>query len=211
VLHRITLLQRNWSLSPSAFSRHWRTDHADIVRRMPGLEPYAQNHVVATATTGEPNSPIAGVVETWYRSSGDADLATSAPNDFAALLEDELNLLSGAAALQIRSQPEPRPEPAWKIWLYSPRADEHQLSRSMRPLELPGLLDERHLLRDTAVPMLTRERLSAPREAPDGVIALVFNSERQGREAMFSIADRAAEVLGVEDLQLLLTHEYRMV
>ncbi|MBK3566289.1 hypothetical protein [Streptomyces sp. MBT62] len=113
--------------------------------------------------------------------------------------------------MQIRSQPEPWPEPAWKIWLYSPRADEHQMSRSMRRLGLPGLRDERHLLRDTATPMLTRERLSAPSKAPDGVIALVFNSERQAWEAMPSVADRAAEVLGVEDLQLLLTHEYRVV
>ncbi|MER6952414.1 hypothetical protein [Streptomyces sp. NPDC000618] len=146
-------------------SRRHRQAHAG-----PGaLRP---DHVVATASTGESAFPVAGVVETCYRSSGDADLATSAPNDFAALLEDEL---------------------------------------ALRPRELPGLLDERHLLRDMAVPMLTREHLSAPSEAPDGVIALVFNSEHQGREAMSSIAGRAAEALGVEDLQLLLTHEYRMV
>ncbi|MEU0426178.1 EthD domain-containing protein [Streptomyces canus] len=211
MLHRVTLLQRNSSLSPSAFSRHWRTHHADIVKRMPDLVHYAQNHVVAAMTAGEPAFPVAGVVETWHRSGGHADLADSAPDDFTALLEDELHLLSGSAALQIRSQPEPLPEPSWKIWLHSPRADERHLSGFVRPPGLPGLLDERLLLRDTTVPMLTREHLSAPRETPGGVIALAFDSEHRAREAMDAVTARAAATLDMEDLQLLLTHEHRVL
>lgn len=178
---------------------------------MPDLVHYAQNHVVAAMTAGEPAFPVAGVVETWHRSGGHADLADSAPDDFTALLEDELHLLSGSAALQIRSQPEPLPEPSWKIWLHSPRADERHLSGFVRPPGLPGLLDERLLLRDTTVPMLTREHLSAPRETPGGVIALAFDSEHRAREAMDAVTARAAATLDMEDLQLLLTHEHRVL
>ncbi len=90
MVHRITFLERNPTLEPETFSRHWRTDHAEIVKRLPGLTCYAQNHLVRTlAVDGHASFPIAGIVETWYTSTDSANLPCSALEGFEALLEDE--------------------------------------------------------------------------------------------------------------------------
>jgi len=53
VIERLTM----WHARPGApreeALRHWRSDHADLVRKVPGLRRYVQNHCI--------NNPYAGV------------------------------------------------------------------------------------------------------------------------------------------------------
>ena len=60
MLKQITWFRKRADLSREAFAQHWRTRHAAIVRELPGIRRYVQNHV--TAEGGE----VDGVAEVWF-------------------------------------------------------------------------------------------------------------------------------------------------
>ena len=65
LLKLVALLKRREGLSPEDFQKHWRTTHADLVRGLPGLRRYVQNH---TRLSGYRRRDPAwdGVAEVWF-------------------------------------------------------------------------------------------------------------------------------------------------
>lgn len=91
VLKLITFGKRRAGLSPEGFQRYWRTRHAELVRSVPGLRRYVQNHTLLSVY--ERREPAAdGVAELWFddevclrQGLGSAQMA--------AVRADELRLL----------------------------------------------------------------------------------------------------------------------
>jgi uncharacterized protein (TIGR02118 family) len=77
-VRNLTVLTRRATVTPDEFRRHWLEVHAPLVRQLPHIRRYAQNHVVASGTrTGYPTSDygIDGVVEFVFDSLEGAELA----------------------------------------------------------------------------------------------------------------------------------------
>ncbi len=77
----VSIIKRRAALQPEAFQDYWRTTHADLVRKLPGLRRYVQCHTLLGGyRKGEPAAD--GVAELWFDNS------------------DALRVLHGSAALQ---------------------------------------------------------------------------------------------------------------
>src|ERR1700722_14485314 len=67
---RMGLIERLPSLSPEAFSAHWRGPHGTAASRMPNLRRYEQNHVVDDSQLGlaYPRGPwkLDGFSQLWF-------------------------------------------------------------------------------------------------------------------------------------------------
>ena len=60
MLKQITWFRKRTDLPREAFAQHWRTRHAAIVRELPGIRRYVQNHVTAEG------DEVHGVAEVWF-------------------------------------------------------------------------------------------------------------------------------------------------
>lgn len=85
VLHEKSGLDRQEALG------YWRETHADIVRQVPGVERYVQQHAVA-APDGEP--PFLGVASLSFADQGAFEAAAASP-EFAAAVADVANFADG--------------------------------------------------------------------------------------------------------------------
>lgn len=65
MIKRVALLARRADHDRAAFSRYWRTTHAEIVCRAPGIRRYVQNHVTQELGASADLS-IDGIVELWF-------------------------------------------------------------------------------------------------------------------------------------------------
>lgn len=86
----IFILQRKQGTTPEQCLDHWAGDrHTSIVRRVPGLTRWVQNHVQAA-----PDEPTAcdGVGELWFESDEAMQQALVSP-EFGAAVEDAKNFL----------------------------------------------------------------------------------------------------------------------
>jgi uncharacterized protein (TIGR02118 family) len=102
VIKRMTMLARREDLSREAFRHYWYHNHAHIVRQMPGLARYVQNHVVRELGTTDPTSRycVDGIPELWFQ---DERARTKALQSKAAasLPVDERNFLKGITIFAI--------------------------------------------------------------------------------------------------------------
>ena len=55
---RVGMAPRMHDLTPAQCARHWRTEHADAARQLPGLRGYVQDHAVLR--DGRPLLPYPG-------------------------------------------------------------------------------------------------------------------------------------------------------
>ncbi len=63
----IAIIKRTPGMTVEAFQEYWRTAHAGIVRRLPGLRRYVQSHTLASGyRKGEPAWD--GIAEIWFDS-----------------------------------------------------------------------------------------------------------------------------------------------
>ncbi|MGW1545858.1 EthD domain-containing protein [Streptomyces sp. NPDC002346] len=46
VIRSVAPVRRRWDLDWAEFSRHWREEHAEIARRLPGMVGYTQGHAI---------------------------------------------------------------------------------------------------------------------------------------------------------------------
>lgn len=80
---RMGLIQRLPSLSPEAFSEHWRGPHGTAAAKMPGLIRYEQNHVVDARQLGKacPRGPwtLDGFSQLWFASVETMRAAITSP------------------------------------------------------------------------------------------------------------------------------------
>ena len=82
MIKRISLLTRKPGLSEAAFSRYWREVHGPMVKRLPGVRGYFQNHIVDRGHRHDLPSgdqPVDGVVEFWFDSVEAMDAAFASP------------------------------------------------------------------------------------------------------------------------------------
>jgi len=68
MINAITLLRRKPNLSVDEFQRHWQTDHARIITRLPGVQRYVQSHPICDYYQGR--DPVYdGIAELWAEDS----------------------------------------------------------------------------------------------------------------------------------------------
>ncbi len=87
----IAFFKRKAGISVDAFQQHWRTRHAELVVRRPGLRRYVQNHTLKSAYRN--SEPVYdGVAEAWFDSTRVMrELDQSA--EYRAVREDEANFI----------------------------------------------------------------------------------------------------------------------
>lgn len=88
----IAFFKRKAGVSVADFQRHWRTQHAELVVRLPGLRRYVQNHTNASGyRKKEPD--FDGVAEAWFDDTDALRVSGSSPG-YARVKEDEANFIA---------------------------------------------------------------------------------------------------------------------
>ncbi len=87
----VIFFKRKPGMSVEDFQQHWRTTHADIIVKLPGIRRYKQSHVIASAyRKGE---PVYDAVAESYFDSTQAMKELSKTPQYAAVLADEPNFI----------------------------------------------------------------------------------------------------------------------
>lgn len=87
----IFVIHRREGLTLDDFSREWSSErHVSIVRAVPGLTRWVQNHVAPDPAQGEPSYD--GIGELWFESP-DAVSQALQSQEFAAAIEDAQSFL----------------------------------------------------------------------------------------------------------------------
>lgn len=95
MIKAVTTFKRRPDLSVQAFRRHWQTDHAALVTKLPGLRRYVQDHAHDSAYTKGREPAFDGIAETWFDDT-DAMRAVAASEAYAAVRADEPNFIDTA-------------------------------------------------------------------------------------------------------------------
>jgi uncharacterized protein (TIGR02118 family) len=91
MLKTITFIKRKPGMDREKFGEYWRTRHAQIVTRLPGLRRYVQCHTIPSGyRKGEP--VYDGVAEVWFDST-DAMRETANTAEYRAVRADEHNFI----------------------------------------------------------------------------------------------------------------------
>ncbi|HXD43239.1 MAG TPA: EthD family reductase [Ramlibacter sp.] len=95
----IIFFKRKPGMSVEDFQKYWRTNHAGLVVKLPGIRRYKQSHVLASAyRKGEP--VYDGVAESWFDST-EAMKELSKTPEYATVLADEPNFIDRASMKSI--------------------------------------------------------------------------------------------------------------
>jgi uncharacterized protein (TIGR02118 family) len=90
----VTLVKRKPGMSVEAFQEYWRTRHADVVVKMPGIRRYVQSHARPSGyAKGE--LPYDGIAEMWFDDTA-AMKGLRADPAYAAVHADEANFIDRA-------------------------------------------------------------------------------------------------------------------
>ena len=91
----VIFFKRKPGMSVEDFQKHWRTTHADIIVKLPGIRRYIQSHVLASAyRKGE---PVYDAVAESYFDDTQAMKALAKMPEYAAVLADEPNFIDRAS------------------------------------------------------------------------------------------------------------------
>jgi uncharacterized protein (TIGR02118 family) len=95
----IAFFKRKPGLSVEDFQTYWRTTHADIVKKLPGLRRYVQSHTLVSGyRKGEP--VYDGTAELWYDDTNALRALVNTP-ELTATQADEPNFLDPSTMGQI--------------------------------------------------------------------------------------------------------------
>lgn len=95
----VIFFKRTPGMSVEAFQSHWRTTHADIIVRLPGIRRYIQSHVLASAyRKGEP--AFDAIAESYFDDTQAMKALAKLP-EYAAVLADEPNFIDAASMSSI--------------------------------------------------------------------------------------------------------------
>jgi uncharacterized protein (TIGR02118 family) len=87
----ITFIKRKPGMNLDEFGQYWRTQHAGIVTKLPGLRRYVQCHTIPSGyRNGEPTYD--GVAEVWFDSTG-AMRETAKTAQYREVRADEPNFI----------------------------------------------------------------------------------------------------------------------
>lgn len=84
LLKRMSFLRRRPDVDAATFEREWRSEHARLVKSMPGVLGYRQNlvierQVVKGTPCGYDELPIDGLVELWFETPESLNAAFASP------------------------------------------------------------------------------------------------------------------------------------
>ncbi|MDD3763775.1 MAG: EthD domain-containing protein [Nevskiales bacterium] len=88
----IVAIHRLPDMSPEAFHRHWRTQHAELVKNSPATRKYVRKYVQChTTPESYEQDEVAydGTAELWFDSAADRDAFFSDPDYLATIRPDE--------------------------------------------------------------------------------------------------------------------------
>ncbi len=95
----VVLFKRRAGIALDAFETHWRTRHAMLVRRLPGLRRYVQSQTLPSGyRKGEPACD--GMAELWFDDTA-ALRSLAASAELAAVLADEPNFIDAGSRLEV--------------------------------------------------------------------------------------------------------------
>ncbi len=95
----VIFFKRRQGMSVEDFQHHWRTVHADIIVKLPGIRRYVQSRVLASAyRKGEPLCD--GVAESYFDDT-QAMKTLAMTQEYAAVLADEANFIDGPSMRSI--------------------------------------------------------------------------------------------------------------
>jgi len=104
MLTMVIFFKRRAGMSVEAFQDHWRTVHAGIITRLPGLRRYVQNHVLASAyRKGEPQ--FDAVAESSFDDT-EAMKSLAKSREYGDVLADEPNFIDRASMGSIITEPQ---------------------------------------------------------------------------------------------------------
>ena len=83
MIKRLTMWHARDGVSREEALRHWRNEHADLVRAVPSLRGYVQDHCTDSPEGGD--IPYTGLGEVWFDSFDAAARATRTPEWFAVI------------------------------------------------------------------------------------------------------------------------------
>ena len=87
----MTFFKRKQGMSVEAFQEYWRTNHAEVVTKLPGIQRYVQSHTLLGGyRKGEP--AYDGVAEVWAEDTQALRAQGDTP-EYAAVREDEPNFI----------------------------------------------------------------------------------------------------------------------
>lgn len=91
----VIFFKRKPRMSVENFQTYWRTAHADIIVKLPGIRRYVQSHVLASSyRKGEPLCD--GVAESYFDDTQAMKRLARMP-EYAAVLADEPNFIDGSS------------------------------------------------------------------------------------------------------------------
>lgn len=91
----VIFFKRKPGMTVEAFQEHWRTTHAAIISRLPGIRRYVQNATLASGyRKGEP--AFDAVAESWFDDT-QAMKALARTPEYAKVLADEPNFIDAAS------------------------------------------------------------------------------------------------------------------
>lgn len=95
----VVLFKRRAGIALDAFETHWRTRHAMLVRRLPGLRRYVQSQTLPSGyRKGEPACD--GMAELWFDDTA-ALRSLAASAELATVLADEPNFIDAGSRLEV--------------------------------------------------------------------------------------------------------------
>jgi uncharacterized protein (TIGR02118 family) len=94
VIKTVIFFRRRPGMSLAAFQEHWRTAHAALIVRLPGIRRYVQNHVLP-AQAGGAEPAFDAVAESSFDDTQAMKTLAKSP-EYAAVLADEPNFIDRA-------------------------------------------------------------------------------------------------------------------
>ena len=93
MIKTLIFFRRRPGLGSAAFQEYWRTAHAALIVKLPGIRRYVQNHVLPAQPGGEPAFDC--VAESSFDDTQAMKVLAKSP-EYAAVLADEPNLIDRA-------------------------------------------------------------------------------------------------------------------
>jgi uncharacterized protein (TIGR02118 family) len=184
MLRRLSILVRKPSQDRTQFAHAWE-HHGTIVRHLPGIRSYQQNHVVEDV--GHVGSPpafrIDGIVELRFDSQ-DAMRAAFASDAAAPVKADEPNFLGHGTGYVAAEAHVARPSETGTKLVIAGRNDGDTaagLALERAAVGAPGVV---HVIRDDVVSVIARPELAEGPQPADFFLHLYFDSVEATRRAV---------------------------
>jgi uncharacterized protein (TIGR02118 family) len=94
VIKTVIFFRRRPGMSLAAFQEHWRTTHAELIVKLPGIRRYVQNHVLP-AQAGGAEPAFDAVAESSFDDTQAMKTLAKSP-EYAVVLADEQNFIDRA-------------------------------------------------------------------------------------------------------------------